>query len=226
MKELKVRLTLKNELLGSQPGNPELHADYIASKAPDYASMEEEIAAIGVDAEIEKSMTVFHRKDDVPCIMDYMVIGFFKSAAQYYNRMTESEVYDICKVKLPPIKAFKKEIGGMIFVYNDENGTLSYGDPGSRFLKLVLPEGAEIGSRQRPLRAQTPQGDRVALANSESVPAGTTITFTIRVLSDKLTKYVEGWMVYGKYKGLGQWRNSGKGSFTFEKIGDWYTPEE
>ena len=212
MKELKVKLTMIEELLGSQPATSEVHSEFIASKAPDAVSREQEIAAIGVDAEIDKLMTVFHRLDDIPCIMDYQVKGFFKSAAQFYNRLTEKEVKDICGKNLPKLKAFKKEIDGLVFVENITGG---------RFIPLTLPEGGSIGSCQRPLRAATAQGDRVALANSETVPAGTTVVFKIRVLSNKLTDYVEAWLTYGRFNGLGQWRNSKKGSFVFEKIGDW-----
>ena len=56
-----VRLTLTEEMLGTASANPEIHSEYIASKAPDAMSMEEEVAAIGA-AEVEKkAMTVFPR---------------------------------------------------------------------------------------------------------------------------------------------------------------------
>ena len=54
MKELKVKVTLTEEMLGTASNNKEIHSEYIASKAPDAKSKEEEIEAIGVDAEIEK----------------------------------------------------------------------------------------------------------------------------------------------------------------------------
>lgn len=212
MKELKVRLTLTDELLGSQPGNPEIHAEFIASKAPDAATREEEIAAIGVDAEMEKLVTVFHRHNGKPCLMDYQIRGFFKSAAQFYYKMTPSEVKAVCGIKLDKLSAFKKKIDGLVFVYGEDDG---------RFIPLTLPDGGEIGSCQRPLRGQGGQYEIVTLANSETAPAGTVVEFKVRVLSDSLTEYVEGWLNYGKYNGLGQWRNSGKGSFKWEKVGDW-----
>ena len=79
---MKVRLTLIEEILGTASGNKNIHADYIASKAPDAAKREEEIEAIGVDAEIEKSMTVFPRDNEgQPFIWDYQIRGFFKDGA-------------------------------------------------------------------------------------------------------------------------------------------------
>ena len=34
----------------------------------------------------------------------------------------------------------------------------------------------------------------------------------------KLVPYIANWLNYGKCNGLGQWRNSGKGRFTWELI--------
>ena len=35
---------------------------------------------------------------------------------------------------------------------------------------------------------------------------------------DRLQKLVLEWLDYGKLRGLGQWRNSGKGRFTYELL--------
>ena len=217
MKELKVKLTLTDELLGSQPGDKDVHETFIGSKAPDALSREEEVAAIGVDAEIEKTKTVFHRHDGKVCIMDYQVRGFFKSAAQFFNKLSDSEVQDVCGKKLKKLSAFKKQIDGLVFVSAMDGG---------RFIPLCMPEGAVVGDCQRPLRGQTAQGERIALANSETVPAGTTLEIKVRVLSHSLCEYVDGWLKYGKYNGLGQWRNSGKGSFIVKVIEDWTEVED
>ena len=71
---------------------------------------------------------------------------------------------------------------------------------------------------QRPLRAQTPQGERVALANSDSCPEGTVIEFTVMSMVDDLMDNVQMWLDYGKLNGIGQWHNSGKGRFVWEKL--------
>ena len=202
MKEITVKVTMIEELLGSQPGNPELHKTYIASKAPDAPSKEEEIAAMGVEAFEEKTMTYFHRtKDGRPCLMNYQIEGFFKSAAKVLNDTTDS--------KLKKLSAFKKKVDLFVFVA---------GMDGTRFIPLDIPEGGEIGFCERPLRAQTMQGERVSIAKSETVPEGTTLTFTITVLDDSLMDYVKEWLNYGRFNGFGQWRNSGKGRFTWEEL--------
>ena len=80
MKEMKVRLTFTEEILGTANNDKDIHAEYIASKAPDAPSMEEEIEAIGVEGMIEKGMTVFQRNEEgKPILFDYQIKGFFKN---------------------------------------------------------------------------------------------------------------------------------------------------
>ena len=46
MKNITIKCTFTEPILGTQSGNPDVHAEFIASKAPDAPSREEEIAAI------------------------------------------------------------------------------------------------------------------------------------------------------------------------------------
>jgi hypothetical protein len=194
MKELKVKVTLTEEMLGTASNNPDIHSEYIASKAPDAKSKEEEIEAIGVDAEIEKSMTVFPRnKAGQPIMWDYQVKGFFKDACGMLRNVKGSES--------SKVKAYKKKIDGLIFVKERE---------------IPIQMSGQIGNCQRPLRAQTMQGERVALANSETVPAGTWFECDIVAFDDKMWAMIEEWLNYGQFNGLGQWRSSGKGAFTWQ----------
>lgn len=196
MKEMKVRLTFIEEVLGSAPTDKEIFATYIASKGPDAMTKEEEIAALGEEEVLEKSMTVFPRTEDgKPMMWDYQVKGMFKNAAKAFG-------YVGGKVKLT---AYKSKIDNLVFIKE-------------RKIPYILPAGGEIGNCQRPLRASTAQGERIALANSESIPAGTTVEFTIEVLVDELMEHVVRWLDYGRWNGLGQWHNSGKGRFTWEDI--------
>ena len=86
-------------------------------------------------------------------------------------------------------------------------------------IPLILPEGEDITICQRPLRAQTAQGERVALASSEEAPAGTQIEFEILMLNEDLEPAVLEWLEYGQLNGIGQWHNSGKGRFATQIIG-------
>lgn len=54
MKRINVRITFLEEVLGTASANEELHATYIASKAPDAKSKEEEVEALGI-AEAKQS---------------------------------------------------------------------------------------------------------------------------------------------------------------------------
>lgn len=198
MKTLKVKVTYTEELLGTASANPELHREFIASKAPDAPSREDEIASLGVEAVEEKAMTVFPRLDDgTPFTWDYQWKGFFKDSCGMLRRADGT--------KSKKLKAYKKEIDGLVFV-------------SPRKVPLVLPDGEEVGNCQRPLRAQTMQGERIALANSETVPIGTTQVIEITLLKDELEDYVIEWLDYGKLHGTGQWRNSGKGRFEYELL--------
>lgn len=196
MKTMKVKLTFTEAILGTSPSNSEIYRDFIGSKAPDADTVEDEVAALGVEEVIEKQMTVFPRTaEGVPFLYDYQIKGFFKDTCGGLRKVkgTVSST----------IKAYKKEIDKLIFI--DER---------------VIPfeNVAAIGHCQRPLRAATPQGERISLSMSEEIPAGATVTFTIVCLHDDHMKFVEECLDYGKYSGIGQWRNSGKGRFSWEKL--------
>ena len=191
---LQCKLTTIEALLGTASNNKALHSEFIASHAPDAPSREEEIAAVGVDEVIEKGMTVFSRnKDGNPILWDYQIKGFFKDACGVLRKVKGT--------KSSKIKAYKKEIDGLIFVQERQ---------------ILVQTAEELTSCQRPLRANTPQGEREGLANSEEIAAGAVLEFSILVMSDDLVPAVKEWLSYGKLRGLGQWRNSGKGRFLCE----------
>ena len=197
---MKIELTFTEGFLGTTPGDAEIFTDHIASKAPKDANTDEELAAINGAEEIEKSSTIFPKDPGGrPFIWDYQVKGFFKDACGMLRRVdgTASK----------KIKAYKKVIDGLVFV-----------EP--RRIHLGFPPGAEIGICERPLRAQTPQGERVCLARSEEAPVGTVLHFSIVALTAEVADAIEEWLDYGSRRGLGQWRNSGKGRFVYKLISD------
>ena len=194
MTKVHVKLTFTDDLLGTSSGNPELHREFIASKAPDAAKMEEEVASLGVEAVEEKSMTVFPKMaDGTPYLWDYQIRGFFKEIC--------GAMRGIPGTKSSKVKAYKKKVDNTIFV-----------EP--REIPLDL-HSMKIADCQRPLRASTMQGERIALANSEVCPQGTTCEFDVLCMVDEDADMLREWLEYGKYKGIGQWRNSGKGRFEF-----------
>lgn len=195
MKTLRVRLTFTEPLLGTSPANKDIYRDFVAAKAPDAALAEEETEGL---EEAVQGGTVFHRLEDgTPCLYDYHIKGFFKAACGALKRAGAPVS--------SKIKAHKKEIDLLVF-------------PEPR--RIPIRFDGLMGECQRPLRAQTAKGERVSLAISEEIPAGATVEFSVSCLKDDLIKAVEEWLDYGRWSGIGQWRNSGKGRFTWEKLGE------
>ena len=206
MKKIKVKLTFKEPILGTWPANPNVAREFIASKSPDATTVEDEIAALGADSVADKGMTVFPRDPEGrPIFYDYQIKGFFKDSCGMLSRIggkTETGKKKAVN-ESGRITAYKKTIDGLIFV-----------EP--RMIPIVFD--GEIGECQRPLRAQTAQGERVSLTNSEEIPAGATCEFTVVLLDESHEKAVLEWRSYGALRGIGQWRNSGKGRFLYEIV--------
>ena len=196
MKEIKIRIELTEEMLGMSPCDTEIYDTFIASNAPDAPSREEEIEQFGVQAVQEKGKTIYPRMEDgTPFFWDYQIKGFFKDTVGMLRRVPGTA----CS----KVKAYKKEIDGLLFI---------------KERRVAIDCAGEIGNCQRPLRSDGPNGSIVALASSETIPAGSTITFTIIIMRDDMREWVEECLDYGALRGLGQWRNSGKGRFTWSEV--------
>ena len=194
--ELKVRLTFTEPVLGTMPANENVYTDYIGSKAPDPKTIEDEIDALGIDGAAEKGMTIFPKlPDGTPFLYDYHIKGFFKGACGFLR--------DVKGTESAALKAYKKKIDGLIFV-------------SPRCIPFTNAEAIDIC--QRPLRAQTLQGERVALAMSEQVPAGAQVEFTVKCLNPEYEKAVREWLDYGELSGIGQWRGSGRGRYLWDEL--------
>ena len=199
---MKVKITLIEEVLGSSPSNEELLATYIASKAPTDELTSEEIDNIKAQ-NAEDRITIFPRQaDGTPFIYDYQIKGMLKDSCKALAAAGKAG-YPGGKA-CAGLKAYKKLIDGLIFVSPRE---IPYNMNGMR-----------MDYCERLLRASTPQGERVSIAKSETVPAGSTIEFEITCLDPKLEDMVRECLDYGKLRGLGQWRNSGKGRYTWEEV--------
>lgn len=197
METLKVKLTFTESILGTLPGNEDIYREFIASKAQNEATEEEEVDAMSLNEQIEKAMTGFPRTEDgKPFLYDYQVKGFFKDACSMLARLKGGN-------ESSKLKAYKKIIDGLVF-------------PAPR--KIPINFDGEIGVCQRPLRAQTAQGERIALAMSEEIPAGATIEFSVHLLDPGLVPAVKEWLDYGELRGIGQWRNASHGRFTWEEL--------
>ena len=204
MRKIHVMITFIEPVLGTGNSNQEIHRGFIASKAPDAKTREEEVAAIGVDAMEEKTTTVFARDENGnPQLWNYQIKGFFKESCGMLQRMKGEK----CAAESLKLKAYKKIIDGTI----EPVGA----DGISRRIPLILPDGASVEKLERPLRGQTAQGERISLASSEMVPAGTKAEFWV-LCPDIYERVVLEWLKYGRFHGISQWRNAGFGRFTHE----------
>lgn len=190
-----ITVTFREPLLGAVPKNENIYAAHIASKAPhmDDDLLEEELESIE-DLE-EKGWTGFHTDDDGPFLFDYVVKGYLKEACGMLRRASGTRSSNV--------RAYKKIIDGLVFV-------------GERKIHLEIPDGEELFELERSLRASTPQGERVALARSDAAPAGTSMTFSLKVLGQVNEPLLKEWFDYGELRGFGQWRNATYGAFTYE----------
>ena len=205
MKEIKVKITFRKPILGSLPADESVFLDFIATRAPIPATIDEEVDAINPeyrgDDDQSRGYTLFPRTaDGTPFLYDYQIKGFFKSACSALRRVTLGEIDNKASHKL---KAHKKIIDTLIFINERE---------------IPLEFDGEVTKKARSLRAQTAQGDRISIAVSEMIPAGATAEFTVRCLDSAHIDAVKEWLSYGIYNGIGCWRNSGLGQFEWEEV--------
>ena len=214
METMRVRITFIEDILGTASGNPALHSEYIASKAPDAETREQEVAAVGAEIVTEKTMTVFPRNEKGQEILwPYQIKGFFKSAQGTLNKTVSAEG----RKAFPYLASYKSIIDNLVFCKATQDGW----DQRGTGIVIHWPEGVEEAyDCERPLRAETAQGPRVALAHSEVGPAGSWIEVDILVRRNDLMKNVWEWLDGGIFYGIGQWRNSGKGRFVWEELDD------
>ena len=209
MKTMTIEITFKKPLLGSLPSDETVFQDFIAVKAPiptDVDFSQGELMAIKVsddlEAEPSRGFTIFPKTaDGQPFLYDYQIKGFFKSACSALRRIPASE--DESNKATLKIKAHKKIIDTLIFIEERE---------------IPLKFDGDIALKSRSLRAQTAQGERISIATSEMLPVGTTATFTIQCLDGSLMYAVKEWLDYGRFNGIGCWRNSGMGQFTWREV--------
>lgn len=196
-----VKLFFFTELLGSCPADKEIYSKYIAKNRLDAPTVQDELQMLPEEEVIEQGTTCFlirtRGKDKgKPCLASYTILGFMKEKTKYRRQETGSG--------FDKFTNYKSKIDGNFFIDKP-------------FITLNLPEGEDLGICQRPLRAETAQGPRVALASSLTCPPGTTCEFQLNINNKEFNKYAIGCLEKGFENGTGQWRSSQqKGRFLFE----------
>jgi hypothetical protein len=219
LKEFKVTLELLEDMLGTVPMAKDLYSKHLASKATERlekmrdqgipmadgspvtdaaiaAAIKEETATVA-DSE-ERGWTTFHKDGEGFFIYNYAIKGFLCEAAR-------------------TLKEGESDEGETTKQLSDKFKRYCFVTP--RRIRLVEP----MGTLERPLRAQTAKGPRVALVRSDFIAAGTQLAFDLRVLEGGgiSVTTLKDVLSYGALMGLGQWRSGGYGTFgyTLEEVG-------
>ena len=201
------RLTGITPILGSNPADPAIHTKFVSAKAPSEWQQTEEDGMLPADA--DKGVTVFLRapngSGEALCLREHMILGFFKSAAG----------------------ALKAQVG--LVQHKSKIDQYLFCRPTNLLLtRDGVPIIEEDSVLERPLRAQTMQGPRVALASSEQVDDPWEITMELTLVPNEGSaksralswETIETCLDYGALNGLGQWRNGGYGRFTWERVSE------
>lgn len=193
------RLVFLTEMLGTVPKDPEVYKTFIESKKPESVTEEEYLTVEKIE---EKGWTGFRKDENGLFILDYMIRGFLKAAGEAIgpNFKVEKAAKKGGAPSMESVKGIKSKVDKFCFVF-----------PRRIYLGTMEPHDVV----ERPLRAMTMQGPRVTLARSDSVKAGTTIDFIIKLIPNSQINFemIDYFMQYGQYSGLGQFRNGSYGRF-------------
>jgi len=201
-KTYKLKITFTGPILGSQPGKDTPASDYIRSEARKRGIENIQDEEDSLPEAMEKGTTGFHRNEKgIPILYNYMIKGALKESAKWQNGLNG-------------MKALRSKVESTIYVF-----------PRQLPIKTKYEKGKDgrviLGCLERPLRAETMQGSRVALARSEMIPEGAVIECELKVVkiprADINKKMLKDLLDFASLKGIGQWRNSGLyGAFNYE----------
>ena len=224
-----ITICFLNDILGSAPANKQFYEKYLLSKLLKeidktkkkiakakteeerrilqdlLENLEAEVAEIPeVEDNEDSRLTVFYRANYedflVPVIRGHQILGFFKHGMNAFK--------DVFGVKNPreKVSRYVRVRPFNIFIYEKE----------------LSPENLVDdvdGILERPLRALTPQGERISVVKSEFIKSNQDkiIQFEVILFKNKDITFdmLETLMrEYGKFNGISQWRNTGfYGSF-------------
>ena len=216
--KLVVRLTFISDCLGTAAGDEDIYRNFVRKKMKEEAKkldgveltdeqLDEEAQYIDFESATRDGMTIFPRDaEGNPVLWAYQLKGFLKNACKTLKLVKGTVSSNVTYNR--------RDLNGLLFVYGPD-----------RAITSPISLSGPMGELQRPLRAETPQGERIGLACSETVPAGSSVDFEIFYSQPDKAKYsmhdaILEWLEYGQDFGLLQWRNSGFGRFTFEVLED------
>lgn len=198
IEKFSVRINFIESILGSAPADPDIFTRFVSAKAPSPWLQAEENDTIPERTQ-DTGATVFHQDETGLFLFDYHLKGFLKEAGNVLK--------DTDGIK---IKNLRSKIDNYVFIQPRRIYLMRDG-------KLVREEDDVL---ERPLRGMTARGERVSLVKSEVVHPPVYIEAAIEVLQHKEVNVnvVRKLLDYGRFKGIGQWRNGGWGRFEWEEL--------
>ena len=208
IKKYAVKIELTENMLGTVPATKSIWVDHISTKQSKKMKRDGLLSQEEIDAELAATIEGVEERDE----MEQGKTTFFKDDKGYYVR----DYF---------IKGHLKEAGRVMKTHGTIKAALRSKVVQYLFIKprniYVAAPSAKLEIVERPLRASTPQGERVAIARSEAIPEGTQLSYTVHVLNDVVKKScLESLLEYGSYMGLGTWRGSGCGRFSVVEFSD------
>ena len=202
IEKAKIKLNFLDGILGSMPADPAIYTKFVAAKAPAGWLCDEEILnaelAASKEVDADRNVTVFPQDETGIFLYNYHVKGFLKEAGNILKDQVK-------------IKNLRSKLDNYVFV-------------NPRKIYLTRPGGEIVAEEddvlERPLRGQTARGERITLLASERVLPPVQIVFAVELIEHKEVTLdtIRAILDYGKYKGLGQWRNAGWGRFEWEEL--------
>lgn len=229
VEKFNVRMFFVQPFLGSAPNSSDIYKRFIASKAPDAPTREEELLNTTVENVAAKGVNVFLRrsKTGAPCVGQHTVKGFYKESMTAVRRQGGTVCDNISghKTKIagnivisPTYIDLKLPTSEIVEKTEEEFKETGFGKAGVVvFPKEGRYQEVKLRTYDRPLRANTPQGEIVSIASSEMAPAGTEIEYDLKVEMDGLSEGIINMILRGNEHGTGQFRTSGEyGEFVAE----------
>lgn len=235
MQTIRVKCTLIEEALGLNAADPEIHAKFVELKKAKVARAEADMAR-NLAKEHEEIVRMAEERKRLQAEIDAKQVDltengltvFFTDAVTGKPYFTKGQIRGFIKDKFIILKELKR---GSFANFKRQPKTVVNRQiyVGPEKVLIDIPEGGKRDWCTRPLRIEKFPQDISTLKTSESVPAGSTLKFSIGVLDDSLYDNVIEALEFGALHGFGQWRNNGKGRFHFsiwdEKTKKWVDHE-
>ena len=199
IEEYSVTLRLTQKWLGTVPTQSSIWTEHIATKQSKGMKKdglsEEEIEQRLADTlegvqeidELKSGLTSFLKDEQGYYVEGYVLKGYFKNAARQLKQWGA-------------LKQLQSKVTNYLFI-------------AQRKVYVATPD-AQLLLVERPIRCETAQGPRTAIARSEAVPEGTEVSFTVQLLHGVIPlTLLRELLDYGQYQGVGQWRTGNCGTF-------------